>query len=443
MDGGGASPGLDADAVEEALGYGDVYGALRALGPALAALGELSPARRGRVLGLFADALALRFDRPGAKEASIARRAAASPDDGAALYDLGYALVDQHLEDLAAPVLEHAVLVEPTQARYLHELVAAYERQGRYQAAFDALKAAPPAVATEPMTRYLKALHGALAGDPSAARAEAPALARDADDRFAFMGQRLRRLVGRADALDATPGGAFSGPDSEGPPTEARAVGGERARHFLTSGAILLTQRTETLSVGAVRGLLDELVVLLAGARLSPPVVLAMADRDSQIVSMAAGRLLNLPVRTWYSGAQPGLVVAWDLAGALPEQRSDMRLVASGQVVFAVTAAGDTESEVAADILGTLGGSTAPPWGGGGATLSFSLDDDLDAAPDDDRDPASIAADVASAAPERDPADAAGLAALWSAASTLAPDLRPAVLGGSLRERRWRHPRAD
>lgn len=407
------------EAARDAIGHEDFYGAIRALEPALARLHDAPAARRGAVLATFADALALRFDG----EVPAAREAAAAPGDVAALGRLGYLLVERGLPELAEPVLRAAVAVAPSDAGALHELVAALERLGRYGAAVAALDAAPAGVSAHPLTRFLRAFHGALLGDLAPARAAVAGLRREADPRRAYLGERLHRLVARADAIS----------DQD--------VGVERAQLFTVSGAMLLADHDGAGSFGAVRDLLDRVVAVLGELGCHPEAVGALADRDSQIVGRALGFMLGAPVTTWYSGGEPGLVVAWDLASALPEQLAHLRRrPASGQVLVAMTASGDAESEVAPDLLGFLGGDTGPPWGGGGAELSFSLDDDDDESPPaDDRSADELAEALVAAEPEGDDADRQRLDALVAAAGGVPRELAGPAFGGEHeRERRWR-----
>jgi len=413
--------------VEAAIGYADLHGALRDLVPWLARIGTLEPADRERALALLGRALSIGY---GERFDAVTRAAAGAPDEVDPLLALGYELVEHGVLEPAAAVLRRAVALSPTDPRPLHELVAALERQGRYGAALAALRAAPPGVAAHPLTRYLVAFHAALVGDPGPAQATAAHLARHSAPRYAFMGRRLQALRARAEAasgLDASP---------------------DQRRELWVSGTVLLDRAPASpesagplASTEGVAGLVAALRAALEAQGASRPRALALPDRDSQVVGHAVARALGVPLETWYTGARPGLLVAWELAGALAEQLAELKRRIPGQLLFAVVADPDAEDPIAADLLGALASRRAPPWGGGGATLDFRFDLDDDeplgetTAEDDPREPEAIGGDVARLAAEAAPPAAAREVIAGLARASLAgdePDER--------RHRRWRRP---
>lgn len=397
---------------DDAIGVEDMHGALRELTPWMRRLGTLDAEDQARAMGLLGRALAIGY---GDRLDAVARAAQASPSDPAALLELGDGLVEQELVELAEGVLRRAAALGPDEARPLHELVAALERQGRYEAALHALRAASPGVAAHPLTRYLIAFHAAASDDLQPARELAPALEAHSDERYAYMGRRLKGLLARADAA------------------EGLATSSDQRRELSLSATALIGGEID--SVGAVGALLTYVPAALSGLGIAAPAILALADRDSQVVGHALAALLEVPLRTWYTGADPGLVVAWELDGALSEQLDELRQRAPGQAVFAVVADPDSESPVAADVLGALSSRRSPPWGGPGATLdfSFSLDDDEDDQPADAREPDEIGRELAQHA-----ASSAPTAAERDLVTQLAEAARAGGAAEQPRHRRWR-----
>ncbi|MFT7580785.1 MAG: hypothetical protein ACI9MR_002459, partial [Myxococcota bacterium] len=366
------------DAALEAVGCEDVFGAIRALTPAVAGLGTLPGEAQTAVLEALGKTLAL---TPGDRAELVAGRAASAPSDTGALYALGQALLARGRLSLAEGVLRHAVSVAPNDPRHTHELVAALELQGRSKDVVVVFKTASDPVLKDPTSIYLNAFHHAALGDFEPARAAASALSSHPNDAVAFLGARLVRILTRTDA----------GTDP--------ALGDGETRLFRLSGTVTLATAA-VASLGEVRAVLDGLVAALDSADAAFPTVLAMADRDSQVLAHAIAAMTGTSVTPWFSSKEPGLIVAWNLANALPEQVALLRERHPGQLLFAMGADDTEDAGVAPDFLGFLSADAPkPPWGGDGGVLDFSFDleaDETDDADEGDRPADVIAKDIAS-----------------------------------------------
>ena len=341
---------------DQALAGGDAVAALTALRPVLDHTGVAPERLAGRdwaavatTLGLVAGGLG--FDAL----AERAGRAAGDPDGIDSLFDLGYELFEVGLPGMAATVLERAIdgLPDPGGAvsdeLVLSELVVALEDNGTHRRARELLQARPGPLAASFMLRYLLAFNSIMDGDLPAIRAAAPGLA-PGDEEEAVMAARIGRMLARADAV----AGVCR--------LDRRDL---RGWHFVLTGGLLLhlssygrdegmsgryayTQDDEGRCLEGVR----RLAATLDAIRVPPPRVLALPDRDSLALAWALGAELGRPVAPPSAAnlAEPGLIVACDLAGADDGTAADLVGHRPGQVLWAHASEWTANLPYAADL---------------------------------------------------------------------------------------------
>jgi hypothetical protein len=126
--------------------------------------------------------------------AALAHRAARAPDDTQALYDLGYGLIEQGLNGMAATVLARANLLCPSQEPIVTELACALERDLRFHEACRIL------IEQSFLCRYLLAYNGLMTGDLIEPRQLLRSLGPGDDANLAAMVARIKGMLTRADA---------------------------------------------------------------------------------------------------------------------------------------------------------------------------------------------------------------------------------------------------
>lgn len=296
------------------------------------------------------------------------RRVASDPDDVQALYDLGYELIEQGLHGIAATVLARAYAREPAE-QVLTELVAALERDGNNPAARRFLEGAPELTETSFVCRYLLAFNALMTADIETPRRLLPGLEEllasdpDAPEGFPFMRNAIRDLLARADAVRAAT------------PLDAMDL---RGWHFVVSGGLLLHLSpfgfedamrgryafTQDSDDRMLEGLL-RLRAALAAWDVRPPRVFTLPDRESEILGLAASMVLDIARAPWPAGGteEPGLVVAYDLAGLEEPVIRSLHPHRPGQILFAHASCWTSEPPFAADVTTYLYQVNQSPWG--------------------------------------------------------------------------------
>jgi hypothetical protein len=180
------------------------------------------PARWRDALTVFARIAAV---LAGDAFATPVRRAADAPDDVRALYALGYGLIEQDLNGIAATVLARANLLLPNQERLVTELACALERDLRFHEVCRFLRAAPELVEQSFQCRYLLAYNALMTGDLIEPRQMLRGLDPGNDPDRIFMADRIAGMLSRADAVRGVT-----------PLNET----GLRGWHFVLTGGLLL-----------------------------------------------------------------------------------------------------------------------------------------------------------------------------------------------------------
>jgi len=130
----------------------------------------------------------------------------------------------------------------------------------------------------------------------------------------------------------------------------------------------------------------------------APRQVMALPDRDSTAVGLAASRLFDLPLVGWSPEAD-GLVVSYDLAAAERETLSQLHPNRARQALYAHAACWTQPPRLAPDFVTMLYQAIVPPWG---ARMRMQLVDDrpqVENLPPDDGPPESLAEQILASDP--------------------------------------------
>jgi hypothetical protein len=317
----------------------------------------IAPAELPHWLALLAELATRRGAGPLAELAGAAVRDPDSPDR---LYDLGYALIDAGAPAIAAAVLWRCLALVGDSEEVVCELISALESALAYPDAVAVLESHAALRARSFLCQYLYAFNAAMAGRLDLTRATLGQLAPDSEETIGLR-DTIRGIVERADGVS----GACA--------LDARDL---RGWHYVLTGGLLLHQSPYGFDEpmhGRYAWLADSLPRIATGldrlaqliAPLQIPCVYAPPGRDHEIVALAAGQRLGLPVAPWPAVGvpAPGLVVLYDLA-ALPA--SDVpRLIQRrpGQIVFAHGSPWTADSPLAPDVTTLLYQTLVPPWG--------------------------------------------------------------------------------
>jgi hypothetical protein len=242
------------------------------------------------VFGRIATALA------GDEFGALVHRATLDPDHVQALYDLGYGLIEQGLNGIAATVLARANLLAPSQESIVAELACALERDLRFHEACRFLREAPELVEQSFLCRYLLAYNALMTGDLIEPREMIRGLDPGADPTRVALADRIRQMLTRADAVRGVT-----------PPNETDL----RGWHFVLTGGVLLHLSSfgfEDAMRGRYAHTQDDPARCLEGIRrldavldawsIRPERVWLLPDPDSAGLGCAAGRVLGpMPVR--------------------------------------------------------------------------------------------------------------------------------------------------
>ncbi|WP_329120310.1 hypothetical protein [Streptomyces sp. NBC_01465] len=330
--------------------------------------------------------------------AAAAAALAAAPGGVQELYDYGYACVERGASFLAVPALTEALRLAPGTRGILIELVAALEREGRHAEAYALLKESGAGGLRDWPDRYLLAHNALMAGELSAASEAVGLLAAPEDAVWEGAHARIRRTVGRADAVRGS----------------AAPLGGRDLRgwHYVLTGGVLATLspygydagmngRYAFLqdSPGACRHGLRRLGLVLHAAGLRPRSVSLLPDRSSRILGLAAAGVLGVPAQEYRPGNADTVVVAYDLNDVDETVLAALRERTPGEVLYERATCWTDPPAVSADMSGLLAQHCIEPWG-----ERLHVDGRL---PADARPAEEIAADILAAEEDRDEGDGA------------------------------------
>jgi hypothetical protein len=318
--------------------------------------------------------------------AQAARAAGADPDNPAQLYELGYACVERGVSDVAIPILATALTLAPGALPVIDELAAAYEETFRYPDAVAVLEANESVLRDWP-ERYLLAFNALMSGDVAKARHWTSRLSTP-DDTWAPAQQRLAGMLARTEQVG---------------PLDSRSL---RAWHYVLNASVLATispygfdegmngryaflQDTATTCAATLNR--------LRAVRPAASSVVLLPDRSSQILGLAAARLLDRPARPWSSDLDGAIVVAYDLSAVDPAVQAELRHRAPGSLLVEHASCWTRPPAVAADFVGLLRQYVVPPWG---RRLATGPDGQAQRSEPDDRPAAEVAEEIVAAAAE-------------------------------------------
>ncbi|MFI9808409.1 hypothetical protein ACIHEJ_29265 [Streptomyces sp. NPDC052301] len=382
----------------ESLDAGDVPGALRQV----RAAGEDQPLAEVALVVRRA-AGAAGFD----DLAEAAAALAADPENPRALYRFGWACIERGASYLAVPALREALHRSDGSPTVLHELVSAYEDEGRHREAVAELTRFEGGFAHWP-SRYLLVYNAVMAGDLEVARRQHALLPDPEDAQWQGARDRQNRMLERA--ADAERAGALGPADLRG-------------WQYVIGGAVLGTLSPYGFDAGmngryawlqdtpaqCLRGLL-RLRTLLAAAEVPARSVSLLPDRDSRILGLAAAQVLGLPAEPFAAGRADTVVVAYDLDRLSahedgPAVIRELLERAPGQVLHEHASCWTDPPAITADSVGLLHQSVVAPWG---EQLRQGADGGVERGPADGRPEQEIAAEIAAADPAGDPGDGEG-----------------------------------
>lgn len=293
-----------------ALRRGDKEAAFQDIRAALSypAAKDWDEARLGSAISTFAEIARLLADGPWVAKL---RSAAAQPGEPIGLFAAGYALFEQHQPGIAATLLERANRLRPSEPEILAELAANLHAILAYKDARAILEASNVAD-DHPLLSYLLGYSAIMSGDLMTPRRCLGRLT-DASGPLGIMAGSLRAMVERAEALRGA-----------GIDLGDRAL---TAWHAVTQGSILLHESPHGYdepmhgryalvadTPDLMRQGLERLRAVIARAQRSYRRVVAGPDPASQILAMAAARVLDLPLVEWAPGEErDGVVVVWSL----------------------------------------------------------------------------------------------------------------------------------
>ena len=373
----------------EALGQGDAATAFYRLRGALSWPGPAEDAALFDALTLMSQVVA---PMAGPEIASLFASAGRGPDPRR-LRDLGHGLMDMGLPDVAATLLERCRRLAPDQERVLLELVSALDALGASGAALSLLKAAPAALARSGALRHALAAHAAQTGDLDAARGLLDRLGAPEDDEQRLIQAWLQRVHIRAQLTRP-----ITGLD----PSDLRGW-----QYALTGTTVLhLSEHGHPEPMGGryawvqdtpdtVRICVERLRAALRAAGEPPPALIPLPDRDSEILALAAGALLDLPVRPWpvRGVPAPALLVAYDLREAAPAALASLFQRAPGQILWSHVGCWTEAGPIAPDIVSFLAQYAVSSWG---ERLAMNPDtQEVEHRPADLRPAEAIAAEIA------------------------------------------------
>jgi hypothetical protein len=293
---------------------------------------------------------------------ALVRRAADAPDDIQALYDLGYGLIEQNLNGIAATVLARANLLVPNMELVLVGLACALERDLRFDEACRFLRAAPELVEQSFVCRHALAYNALMTGDLIAPRQMLRGLDPGDDTDLTAKTDRIAGMLSRADAVrGVTP---LNGTDLRG-------------WHFVLTGGLLLHLspfdfdamhgRYAYTTDGPGRCLegIQRLASVFEAWSVRPARVWLLPNPESDSLGSAAAQVLGLPAERWPAGGttEPGLIVAYDLSMLDETSVGQVQEHRRGQFLWAHASCWTTEPPFAADLTTYLYQQNVSPWG--------------------------------------------------------------------------------
>jgi hypothetical protein len=302
-------------------------------------------------------------------------RACGPSDDLKALYDVGFALIDQGLPLVAATFLARADALAPESPGIVMELCSALERGGLHVEVVRLLKRSPLVLRGSLLARYLLAFNSLASGDIEEAARAAASLGEAQDDTEREVSNNLRAMLARVSAARAA-GQSLDESDLRG---WFFVMNQSVLLHLSPHGPDVMRGRYAFVqdSPETCREGLGKLAALVSRGVLRVPRIFVLPERGSEILARAAAEVIGVPLAAWPS-KEPGLVVAYDLALLDDATLKACMFRSPGQWLFAHASCWTNRFTYAPDFVTFLYQHNVAPWAerlvvdpnGGGATKS-------------------------------------------------------------------------
>ena len=318
----------------------------------------------------------------------------ADPDDPQATFDLGCAFLEEGVADVAACLLARTLQFVPEEEDVLAALTFALEQDHRFEDAYKLVRANAANHPDSFFVKFLLAFNAIMCADLDAARRFAADMSDPPDEDDRDMAESIRAILARGDEVkDKTS-------------LDANDL---RGWHYVVTGGLLLhvspddvteemngryaftTDSYERCKEGLLR-----LKEVLAVCDKLPTKILALTDRGSEILSIAAGEIFDVPVEPWTVKSGEGLVVAYDLEELEEEAAEALYEHHENQILFAHASCW-TEQAYTPDITTYLYQAQNSPWD----TRMQIVDEDVISLPPDNAEPKEIARRIVEAELDR------------------------------------------
>ncbi len=312
-------------------------------------------------------ALALRDLAPiageigGAEFEDAIKACASNIDDPEALFELAQTFAEQEVFDIAACLLMRTWNMVPDEENVLAVLIDVLEDDDRFHDAYRILNEHAPRFPDHFYIQALKAFNAIMCGDLDAARSLEEQLPSSTDDDDQSFHEEIRGMLSRAKEIN---GVCDLGTNDL------------RGWHFVATGGLLLHLSPFGIdegmngryaytsdSYGRCREGLVRLKAILELWKCKPTHITILPERGSRIMGLAAGTLLDLPVRMWNGDNQDGLVVAYDLMDLEEDIGRALWEHGSGQILFAHATRWVEVYPYVADVTTYLYQLQSSPWG--------------------------------------------------------------------------------
>lgn len=286
----------------------------------------------------------------------------ARPEDGEALHELGYDLIEAGIPQVAATALARANELAPGQESVVCELVSALERAMRPAEACRVLEAVPDLVDESFICRYLLAFNTLMTGDRATPERLLENLDPEGDGERAHLRENIEGMLERARALEGT---------------ASLDLDDLRGWHLVLNGGVLLHLSPHGFE--SMRGryafVQDDYPVCREGIqRLSfvletwnfePVRIFAPENRGSQALAHAVARARGGAVELWPAAgrSEPGLIVVYVLGDVPPDCLTSLSEHRPGQLLWSHAACWAAESSFAPDVVTYLYQVNIAPWG--------------------------------------------------------------------------------
>ncbi len=312
----------------------------------------------------FSDALGalapIAAEIAGDEFAEQVRACSCNPSEPQEIFDLAGTFGEEGVFDIAACLAMRARLLVPEEEEVTAMLADLLEEDQRHEEAYEIVKEDVKRFPDSFYMQYLLAFHAIMCADLENARTAFSRLTNPPDEDHQFLTDRISAMLARCDEISTA---CDLGPHDL------------RGWHYLVTGSTL----THVSPLGFDEGMngryaftgdsyerckegLLRLKEVIAASGLKPQRIIALPERNSNILAMAAANLLELPYTPWESGIREGLVIAYDLADLNEENARGLYEHHPGQILFAHATSWTDPIPYVADITTYLYQQQQSPW---------------------------------------------------------------------------------